>query len=101
MIVYLQKPYEITDKFSNMYLHTKNLYETKIKKNNIFTIGIHVRRGELYVVESHRMLPNHFYIDNCNKIIEILNNKNIPFKIELYTEIPDKNIIFLKTSWYK
>ena len=90
VIVYLQFPYEITDKFSNMYLHTKNLYETKIKKNNIFTIGIHVRRGELYVVDSDRMLPNHFYIDNCNKIIEILNNKNIPFKIELYTEIPDK-----------
>ena len=75
-----------------MYLHTKNLYET--------SIGIHVRRGELYVVESHRMLPNHFYIDNCNKIIEILNNKNIPFKIELYTEIPDKKYN-RKTSWYK
>ena len=90
VIVYLKLPYKITDKFSNMYLHTKNLYETKIEKNNIFTIGIHVRRGELYVVDSHRMLPNHFYIDNCNKIIEILNNKKIPFKIELYTEIPDK-----------
>lgn len=90
VIVYLKLPYSITDKFSNMYLHTKNLYETKINKNNIFTIGIHVRRGELYVVDSHRMLPNHFYIDNCNKIIEILNNKKIPFKVELYTEIPDK-----------
>lgn len=90
VIIHLKLPYSITDMYSNMYLHTKNLYKTIIPKNNIFTIGIHVRRGELFVVDSNRMLPNDFYINNCRKIIKILDEKNIQYKIELYTEVPDK-----------
>lgn len=90
VVLYLKLPYQITDKFSNMYLNVKNLYKTLIPKNNLFTIGIHVRRGELFVVDSDRMLPNDHYINITQRIIDSLNSLEIPFQIELYTEVPDK-----------
>ena len=90
VIMYLKLPYGITDVYSNMYLHAKDIYKTNIPRNSIFTIGVHVRRGELYVIDSNRMLPNEFYINHCKKIIKKLDEKRIPYKIELYTEVPDK-----------
>ena len=35
VVLYLKLPYQITDKFSNMYLNVKNLYKTLIPKNNL------------------------------------------------------------------
>ena len=56
------------------------------------TIGIHVRRGEIFLVDSDRMMPNKFFIDTTLKIIKVLKAYNFDFKIELYTEVPDKEI---------
>lgn len=91
VILYVKLPYQITDRYSNLYFNVKNMYKTIITKPNILSIGIHVRRGELFVVDSHRMLPNTHYINIAQQIIDILKSKQIAFKIELYTEIPDKS----------
>lgn len=58
--------------------------------NSLFTplrIAIHVRRGELFVVDSHRMLPNSYYIDCMRSLKCILDTHNIPFEFHLYTEV--------------
>ena len=85
-------PYCITDKYPEIYRHVKGLFETKKPKHLIFTIGIHVRRGELFVVESHRMLPNSFYIGIAKKIVRICKNYNIECIVELYTDMPTTTI---------
>ena len=91
-LVRLRYPYSITDIMPDIYANCLSLYKTHIPTNSIFTIGMHVRRGELFVVDSDRMLPNSFYIQQARKIISICENMNIPYIIELYTEIPEKDI---------
>ena len=48
----------------------KTVYELPI------IIAVHVRRGELYVVDSDRMLPNSFYIEIMQGLEGILNEFN-------------------------
>ena len=92
-ILQFTMPYTITDKFPEMYNYVRGLYKPIIKKNEIFTIGVHVRRGELFVVDGHRMLNNQYYVMIVNKIINFCNEMNIKFCVELYTEIPDKDMV--------
>ena len=93
IIVYCEYVHQILDKSPEMYRHVKDLYKPQIKKNKIFTIGVHVRRGELYVVDSHRMLPNSYYINIVKKIIKLCKTRNLNFIIELYTEVSEKETI--------
>ena len=86
-------PYIISDKYPEIYKHSKGLYKPGLKKNNIFTIGIHVRRGELHVVDSDRILPNNYYINIALKLINLCNQLNLKYIIELYTEIPTKDLV--------
>ena len=52
----------------------------------IVRIAVHVRRGELFVVDSTRMLPNSYYVE-CMKAIEsILQESNTKYEFHLYTE---------------
>jgi hypothetical protein len=53
-------------------------------------IAVHVRRGELMVVESARMLPNSYYIQCLQSLIQLLTNFSLPFEIHLHTEVPTK-----------
>ena len=92
VIMEMEYPYRITDNIENIYKHSKNLYLPKVKKNPIFTIGVHVRRGELYVVDSDRMLPNSYYINIVKKLIKICNECDIEFIVELYTEVSTKQL---------
>ena len=39
------------------------------------------------------MMPNEYFIETAYKIIKILDKYNLNFKIELYTEVPDKEIV--------
>jgi hypothetical protein len=92
ILIIVSNPYHIADKIPVIYLHAKTFYKTQIKKNKIFTIGIHVRRGELFCIDSHRMLPNYFYIEKALSIVKVLESYGIDFIIELYTEVPEKEI---------
>ena len=60
------------------------------KKNDILNVAIHVRRGELFVVDSNRMLPNSYYIECMNALKKILDKNNISFKFHLHTEVVSK-----------
>lgn len=92
IIVILTFPYYITDLSPNMYSHAKLFYKPLLEKNKEFTIGIHVRRGELFCVDSDRMMPNNYYIDVAVKIVTVLKAYNFDYKIELYTEVPENEI---------
>jgi len=62
------------------WMQKTNLLRKTIK------VAIHVRRGELYLVDSSRMLPNEYYIDCMNALKTILEGFRIPYEFHLYTE---------------
>lgn len=49
-------------------------------------IAVHVRRGELFVVDSDRMLPNSYYVTVCAQLSSVLSVIGIPHIFEIYTE---------------
>ncbi|MBX9743560.1 MAG: hypothetical protein K2W99_08505 [Chthoniobacterales bacterium] len=79
--------------------HAQSLYYIKDAScferppSSLFRVAIHVRRGDLFVTESERMLPNAYYIDIVCQAVEILNKLHIPFCCELYTELPSKPFV--------
>jgi len=59
---------------------------------DIVKIAVHVRRGELFVVDSTRMLPNSYYVE-CMKALEtILQESNTKYEFHLYTEQVTKSV---------
>lgn len=55
-------------------------------------IAVHVRRGELFVVDSSRMLPNSYYIECMSALQNLFIKKAIPFEFHIYTEVVTKQI---------
>jgi hypothetical protein len=47
-------------------------------------IAIHVRRGELFVVDSSRMLPNSYYVECMRALQKVLGP--LPYEFHIYTE---------------
>lgn len=86
-------PYLITDQQPQMLDCVKQMSPFKSAPSPLFRIAIHVRRGELFVVDSHRMLPNSYYITVVQNIIKVLNNVGIPFICELHTELPTNSLV--------
>lgn len=54
------------------------------------TVGVHVRRGELFAVDSDRMLPNSYYIAVCKALAALFQRMGKTFHFDLYTEVPQK-----------
>lgn len=49
-------------------------------------VAIHVRRGDLFLIQSHRMLPNQYYICVANMVARALRTLDVPYVFEIYTE---------------
>lgn len=56
-------------------------------------VALHVRRGELFVVDSDRMLPNGFYIETARRIGRALQALDVPHEFELHTEVSTREIV--------
>lgn len=56
-------PYLICDQYPEMLSWVKEISPFESRCSSLFRIAIHVRRGELFVVDSQRMLPNEYYIN--------------------------------------
>jgi hypothetical protein len=86
-------PFSITNSDPEMYRCLKEVSPFHATPSDIFRIAVHVRRGEEYVVDSQRMLPNSYYIGATMQIVEALKQLEIPFVCELYTELPSRPIL--------
>jgi hypothetical protein len=86
-------PYPISDKHPEIYRCISKVSPFRKQRATWFRIAIHVRRGELFVVDSNRMLPNSYYISTTMKIIRILEELSVKFVCELYTEVPSKKFL--------
>ena len=56
-------------------------------------VAIHVRRGELLVLELERMLPNVYYIEVAQNVARVLDALKMDYQMELHTEVPNKEFI--------
>ena len=92
-LVRILGPQSITDKNPEIYRPLKALSPFPCIPSDTFRVAIHVRRGDLFVVDSDRMLPNSYYISSTMKIVEALETLDIPFVCELYTEVPSKAFV--------
>lgn len=81
--------HSIVDKIPNILLHSTPI---AINPNNTkpIIVAVHVRRGELFVLESHRMLPNSYYVNCMQEISKILNSSGISHEFHLHTEVITK-----------
>ena len=87
-------PYKIVDRSPEIYRYASEISPfSKRSKLDVFRIAIHVRRGDLFVVDSDRMLPNSYYIKIVNQVCDILNEMNVEFSCDLYTELPTKPFV--------
>lgn len=65
---------------------------TTLKKP--INVAVHVRRGELRVVDSHRMLDKKYYLKCMEHLKNILDNHSIPYEFHIYGECnADQTII--------
>lgn len=62
---------------------------------NPLIIAIHIRRGELFVVDSQRMLPNSYYIEVIQALIDILGER--PYELHIHTENVTEEVIITPT----
>lgn len=53
-------------------------------------VAVHVRRGELFVVDSDRMLPNSYYVECIKALSSLFEKYSLPYQIHLHTEVLTK-----------
>jgi hypothetical protein len=53
-------------------------------------IAVHIRRGELFVIDSQRMLPNEYYYRIMEQLHQMLKASNTPHEFTIYTEQPTR-----------
>jgi hypothetical protein len=91
-LVRLVMPFGIADRFPDCYDVCKEISPfaspASVREGRPLRVAIHVRRGELLVLDSARMLPNGYYIRVAQQIALILEALEIDYQIELHTEVP-------------
>ena len=94
-LVRYQFPYVIADAHPEVYRHARGLFHQRLTTadetaERILVIGLHVRRGELFLVDSDRMLPNAFYLDMAGRVIAACKALQVPYVVELYSEVASR-----------
>ncbi|BBD59680.1 hypothetical protein NIES2109_24700 [Nostoc sp. HK-01] len=84
-------PYKITDTYPETLQCVKDVSPFSLQKSSVIRIAIHVRRGDLLFVASHRMLSNEYYISVAQKISAILDQLKLDYVFELHTELPTQS----------
>jgi hypothetical protein len=56
-------------------------------------VAVHVRRGELFVVDSDRMLPNSYYVDCMKALADVFGRLGITYEFHVHTEVVEKAVV--------
>lgn len=89
-LVRLGHPYPMTDKNPQMMRYVEKVAPFQASQSRVFRMALHVRRGDFFVVDPERILPNVYYIEVARNVAKILKEHDIPFVCELHTELPSK-----------
>jgi hypothetical protein len=80
----------ILERTPDLYRFAPELFPPHPASDRPFTVDIHVRRGELFVVDSWRMLPNSYYVSIIQLLNQLLPLFTTNYKIKVHTEVPTK-----------
>ncbi|MCX6957080.1 MAG: hypothetical protein NT164_00830 [Verrucomicrobiae bacterium] len=61
-LVKIVSTYPKTDHFPEMLRHLKTVSPFEAAASPVFRIAIHVRRGDLFIADAERVLPNSYYM---------------------------------------
>jgi hypothetical protein len=90
----LSTPYGIADRFPQCYTVCKEISPfATVPTGRAVRVAIHVRRGELFAVDSDRMLPNSFYVEVARTLARQLQERGLDYRIELHTEVASKAFV--------
>jgi len=92
-LVRYRLPYVVSDAHVHVYRHARGLFRTRLPRDAAhgrLTIGMHVRRGELHLVDSERMLPNEFYVRMARHAVRACEERGVEYALELYTEVAEE-----------
>ena len=95
LLARLTMPYAIADRFPDCYEVCKNIspFVAPARNGRDLRVAIHVRRGELLVLDCERMLPNAYYVSVAQAIAGLLEALDVGYQLELCTEVPDHDFI--------
>jgi hypothetical protein len=93
VLIRILYPYTVTDRDQELYRRVTAVSPFQRAGCEAFRLALHVRRGELIAVDSHRILPNSYFVSCALQFAEALNKLAIPFVCELYTEVPSKTFV--------
>jgi len=94
-VLRLLLPYGIADRFPDCYEVCKEIspFAASVPTARPLRVALHVRRGELFVVDSSRMLPNQYYVDVGLQIARTLDALGIDYQIDVCTEVPTGAVV--------
>jgi hypothetical protein len=92
IVARIRYPYAITDNYPECYEVLKEISPFPFPESSVIRIAVHVRRGDLLFIKSYnkRILPNQYYLQIMQQLVEIMNKLNLKYEFELYTELPTK-----------
>jgi len=101
ILAQIVNPYGITDTYPEAYRVVKDISPFPFKRSEVFRVAIHVRRGELFLLDKYRnrMLPNNYYISVAQGLDNILQELKLNYVFELYTEVPSKIFTATPTNY--
>jgi hypothetical protein len=67
-------------------------------KESPLSVDIHVRRGELFIIDAWRMLPNSYYISIIHMLNRLLPRFTTNYTINVHTEAPTKPTIICPSN---
>jgi hypothetical protein len=90
VLVRLEVPYGIAEAFPDCYSVCKDIspFASPPRQGRPLRVAVHVRRGELLVLDSDRMLPNTYYLGVAREVAASLDALELDYQIELWTEVP-------------
>lgn len=86
-LVKIVSTYPAADHFPEMLRHLQAISPFEKVPSPVFRIAIHVRRGDLFIADQDRLLPNAYYMLIVQQIVKTLQQLRISFVCELYTEL--------------
>ena len=88
----LTLPYGIADRFPDCYDVCKEIspFASVPRHGHPLRVAIHVRQGELLVVESQRMLAHAYFVSVAQRVAGVLEALEIDYQMELHTELPTR-----------
>lgn len=96
-ILNITEPFKVVTE-GNQYAHSNLRLDHLVKQNHPLSIGVHVRRGDLNPTDKTRYLPDTYYVEVLNYVLNVLKEKPTPYKIEYFVDLPKGDNFFVSEN---